>query len=155
MTAHIDLTILRLRSGAGTTGATDDLCAYQAVRAWVHAEATNDDLIKGASEVIRSYVIALNDAITDDERRSRLLVPLIPRIAIAKDGYEPKRRAVLRDAARRIFTPQALDSAAITLDRAGLTDHATTLREHAKTLAEPIWIEAVAALDRALAIGEV
>ena len=110
-------------------------CAMELV-AWIAGEP-HSDRPKCVCPVLTSYVIHLNDSMPDDATRDRFLKPLLPRLVVgtvADPETEQKRAFALADAAIRLFTPLALDSAADELRKAGLSTEADALSSQATAL---------------------
>jgi len=121
-------------------GSHDDrakgLCVMEAV-AWFAGEP-NTDQPQCACPVLSLYAIRLNDCITDDAERTRIMRPLIPRLVGTRGTreLEVKRAYVAADYAARDAAPLALDSAASVLRRRGREDRAAKLEAFAKQLRE-------------------
>jgi hypothetical protein len=117
----LDLSTLTLRSGPHASRSASALCALEAV-AWLAGEPHSDSP-ECACPVIAAFVREMNDAIGDDAERTRLLVPLLPRIVGSRASREIElRRAYLAaDFSVRVGVPIALDAV-------GQHECATTLR---------------------------
>ena len=81
---------LVLRSGSHSTRAADALCVMEAV-AWVAGEPHSDHPAC-ACPVIGAFLRSWNDNLPDDETRTRLLAPLIPRIVGSRATREVEAR---------------------------------------------------------------
>ena len=89
-----------------------DACLMEAV-AWAVGEPWSD-MPACASPVIARFGRRVNDGLPDDETRTRLLLPLVPRIVgTAGNPKADRARAwMLADWAIRYFCPLAFDEAA-------------------------------------------
>jgi hypothetical protein len=130
-----DIEHLTLLRGSHETRARG-LCVMEAV-AWFAGEK-HADRPQCACPVLTSFAIKLNDRIYDDEERTRIMRPLIPRLVNTRGTreLEVRRAYVAADFAARDCAPRALDSAASVLERRGKTEHATKLRGFATQLRE-------------------
>ena len=134
------LTLDELANITLTYGAHKDretgLCVMEAV-AWFAGEP-HADHPKCACPVLTSFAIRLNDRITDDAERTRIMRPLIPRLANTRrtKELETRRGYIAADFAVRDCAPRALDSAAEALARRGEEEHAKKCTAFAKQLRE-------------------
>ena len=116
----IDLTTATVSKGshAESNGRT---CEMELVALWAGLPKTDRPLC--ACPIITAAIITLNDAMPDDDTRTRLLLPLTERIATSKSTrkVERARAYIAADWACRVFAPLALDAA-------GLASEAATLR---------------------------
>jgi hypothetical protein len=130
-------------------------CAMEAV-AWLAGEPHTDGP-SCACPMVRRVVIALNDRATDDDMRTRLLRPLLPRIVGSRGSVALmlRRGLVAADWAVRVFSPIALEAAGLPVEAARLRalpeirDRETA--EQAKSAAYRAAARADAAADAAVA----
>lgn len=96
-----------------------EACVMEAV-AYVAGEEWSDHP-KCACPVISAFLRAWNDDLPDDDTRTRLLLPLVPKLAGSVSSIELKRSRMVIDWLARVFAPAWLELA-------GLSEHAETLR---------------------------
>jgi hypothetical protein len=106
----------------GQEAPVKDACVLEAV-SYVAREPWSDSP-QCACPVIGSFLRSWNDGIRDDETRTRLLRPLVPRLVGSKStpAIELRRSYMALDWLVRVQTPAWLDAA-------GLTDKSALLRE--------------------------
>ena len=120
-TVEIDLDSIILRAGAHESR-DEGMCVMEAV-AFV-AGARHSDHPPCASVAIGNFLRTWNDHIGDDETRTRLLRPLVPRIVKTKApaAIEEQRRWLAFDWLLRVYVPAWLDLVP------SLASHAVALR---------------------------
>lgn len=113
---------------------SDGVCAMEMV-AYLAGESHSDHPAC-VCPVLAAYVRQLNDSMRDDATRDRWLKPILPRLigTTATPDVAQQRAFALTDAALRVFTPCAFDTAVETLARDGLATEAESLAIHAATL---------------------
>jgi hypothetical protein len=94
---------------AGSHPANDGMCVMEAV-AFVAGEPHSDHPVC-ASEVVGAFLRSWNDALPDDESRTRLLRPLVARLVDSRGtpAMEQQRAMLAFDWLIRIYTPKWLD----------------------------------------------
>ncbi len=99
---------------------TNGLCAMEVV-AWVAGEPHTDQPLC-ACPVIGAFVRSWNDAIPDDETRTRLLKPLLSRLVNTKStaAVEQRRADLALDWLVRVQTPAWLDLVQLTAEATAL-----------------------------------
>lgn len=119
----LDLSTLTLRACSHDTRA-DGVCAMEAV-AWLAGER-HSDRPKCACPIIGSFVRAFNDRLPDDGTRTRLLLPLVPRLVGSRSTYaiEQRRAFLAVDWVVRAAAPRALSATG----NADLVEFAARLR---------------------------
>ena len=112
-------------------------CAMDAVNWLVHGQHGDQPVC--ASPAIGAYVIALNDAMPDDQRQR--LLPFLPRIAGSRSSeHEQIRAEIFARGAVRVLAPLPADAP-------------MREAEAAAAAAEAAWDAALALLDEALSAG--
>ncbi len=141
-----ELATITLKSGSHATR-EEGVCAMEAV-AWLAGER-HSDAPKCASPVIGGFLRSWNDALTTDESRQRLLLPLLP-LAVstrADDDTELMRSYMALDWLIRVH-------GATWMQLAGLDDYAKAL-SGLDELDSPMAVEkAVPLLDAAREVAE-
>ena len=119
-----------------------ELCSMELV-AYLAGEPHSDSPAC-TSPVIAAFIRSWNDAIPDDETRTRLLKPILPRLigTVGSPAVEQRRADLAFDWCVRVSTPAWLDLA-------GLKDEANALRSLRPLLDRSAVLAAQAALDRA------
>lgn len=107
---RLDLATLVLKPGRHPEAAWE-FCLFEAV-AYLAGEPWSV-APDGTCPVLRGFLGLLNDLLPDDATRTRLLVPLIPRLVDSRTGSATTRRRACRlaDFAVREVAPIALDAA--------------------------------------------
>ena len=125
-----------LKSGSHASR-DEGVCAMELV-AWM-ADEPHSDSPACTSPVLAAFVRAWNDVIPDDDTRTRLLKPILPRLigTVGSPAVEQRRADLALDWCVRVSTPAWLDLANLTEDAAALRslppllDRATVLAAHA------------------------
>ncbi len=112
--------IKALQSSSHSQNSDARLCAMEAV-AWIAREPWSDHP-QCASKVIGAFVRSWNDGITDTEERTRLLLPLVPKLVgtAGSAELEHRRSLMAADWLVRTHTPAWLELAGLTVQAESL-----------------------------------
>ncbi len=143
----LDLDAVVLKEGSHRKRLATQLCVMEAV-AWVAGEKHSDQP-ECACPIIGAFLRDWNDRISDDETRTRLLKPLVPRLVNSKStvAVELRRSFLALDWLAREQAPAWLSL------RDDLKAHAVALRGLRPLTDAAACREAQLVLDAALAAG--